>query len=85
MTEQTFFDCRSLNDQYHRDLKGDHKYKVTEDLLVQVTGGTMVFSDEDGNVAFIISEHDFGNFMEAYVRDRVDQTFSEYGLKRNGL
>jgi hypothetical protein len=77
MTDQIFKDCRSLQDPWHRDLKGDHKYRVSEELHIQVTGGTMVFSDEDGNVAFIVSEHDFSNFMECYVGDRVRQTFEE--------
>lgn len=85
MTEQNYKDCRSLQDPYYKDLEGDHMYKVTEDLFVQVTGGTLVASDEDGNVAFIISEHDFSNFLEAYTKDRIDQAFASYGLKRNGL
>lgn len=75
--EQIFKDCRSLQDPFYRDLKGNHKYKVTEDLILEVTGGTLVASDEDGNVAFIVSEHDFSNFMECYVGDRIRQTFEE--------
>jgi hypothetical protein len=77
MTEPTFKDCRSLQDPYFRPLKGIHNYRVTEELRIQVTGNTMVFADEDGHVAFIISEHDFSNFMEAYVGERVTQAFEE--------
>lgn len=83
MTEQIFKDCRSLQDPFYTDLKGSHKYKVTEDLNLEVTGGTLVASDDDGNVAFIISEHDFSNFIEVYTKDRIEQAFAEYGLKRN--
>jgi len=75
---EIYRDCRSLSDSPFNDLKGDHVYKVTEELKVQVLGGTMVFSDEDGYVAFVISEHDFNNFMEKYVSDRVEQAFDDY-------
>jgi hypothetical protein len=72
--EPIFKDCRSLQDSPYDDLEGDHNYRVSEDLYIQVQGGTMVFTDEDGNFSFLISEHDFGNFVDKYYLDRVKQT-----------
>jgi hypothetical protein len=75
-------DCRENQDDNFYPFDGNTQYQVTEDLFIHATGGTMVFHDGDGNVAFIISESDFSNFVWEFSKDRIDQAIRRH---REGL